>query len=91
MSSSNQRIALITGSNRGIGREAAKQLALALRGFHVVIAARDEAKGQQAAKDLEMGGGKATFLPIDVSKSESIRSAASHFGAIADRSAPDAH
>ena len=89
MSSSNQRIALITGSNRGIGREAAKQLAL--RGFHVVIAARDEAKGQQAAKDLEMGGGKATFLPIDVSKSESIRSAASHFGAIADRSAPDAH
>ena len=75
MFSNNQRIALITGSNRGIGREAAKQLAL--RGLHVVIAARDEAKGQQAAKDLEMGGGKATFLPIDVSKSESIRSAAS--------------
>jgi len=82
MSSNNQRIALIIGANRGIGREAAKQLAL--RGFHVVIAARDQAKGQQAAKDLEMGRGKATFLPVDVSKSESICSAASHFGAIAD-------
>ncbi len=33
-----QRIALITGSNRGIGLETAQQLAK--RGFHIVIAAQ---------------------------------------------------
>jgi len=33
-----KRIALITGSNRGIGFEAAKQLGR--RGLHIVVAAR---------------------------------------------------
>ena len=52
MTSNNpNRIALITGSNRGIGLETVQQLAK--RGFHVVIAARDEASGQQAAKAVE--------------------------------------
>jgi len=40
---STQRIALITGANRGIGLETAKQLAG--RGFHVIIAARNEEGG----------------------------------------------
>jgi len=78
-----ERIALVTGSNRGIGLEAARQLAR--RGFHAVIASRDEAKGRQAAEGIRAGGDKATFLPLDVGSSESIRTAARRFEQIADR------
>lgn len=78
-----QRIVLITGANRGIGLETARQLAR--RGFHVVIGARDEGKARQAAEGIETEGGKAAFLPLDVSRSDSIRQAASRFAAIADR------
>jgi NAD(P)-dependent dehydrogenase (short-subunit alcohol dehydrogenase family) len=77
-----QRIVLITGSNRGIGLETARQLAR--RGFHVVIAARDEGRGRQAAEGIQAGGGKATFLSLDVSSSDSIRNAVRQFAAIAD-------
>src|SRR5213075_1596489 len=84
MSSRNaERIVLVTGSNRGIGLEAARQLAR--RGFHAVIASRDEGKGRPAAEGVQGSGGKATFLPLDVSSSESIRTAARPFDAIADR------
>jgi len=78
-----ERVALVTGSNRGIGLETARQLAR--RGFHAVIASRDEAKGRAAAEGIQAGGGKATFLPLDVSRPESIRTAALRFGAVADR------
>ncbi len=64
-----QRIALITGANRGIGFETARQLAR--RGFHVVIAGRDERKGRQAAEAIRVGSRKATFLSLDVSSSDS--------------------
>src|SRR4051812_25586489 len=76
-----QRIVLITGSNRGIGLETARQLAR--RGFHVVIAARDERTGQQATEAIQARGGKAAFLSLDVSSSQSIRNAASQFAAVA--------
>jgi NAD(P)-dependent dehydrogenase (short-subunit alcohol dehydrogenase family) len=77
------RTALVTGANRGIGLETASQLAL--RGFHVVIAARDEASGGQAAKGIQASGGCATFLLLDVSDSHSIREAADRFASISDR------
>jgi NAD(P)-dependent dehydrogenase (short-subunit alcohol dehydrogenase family) len=77
-----QRIVLITGSNRGIGLETARQLAR--RGFYVVIAARDEETGQQVTKTIQARGGKAAFLYMDVSNSENIRNAASQFAAITD-------
>jgi NAD(P)-dependent dehydrogenase (short-subunit alcohol dehydrogenase family) len=77
-----QRIALITGSNRGIGLETARQLAR--RGFHIVMAARDEGKGPQAAEGIRAQGGKATFLSLDVSNSDSIGNAAGQFAKIAD-------
>src|SRR5947209_8570882 len=78
-----QRVVLITGANRGIGLETARQLAR--RGLHVVIAARDEAGGRQAAGAVNAAGGKATFLPLDVSSSDGIRAAAGAFGRAADR------
>jgi NAD(P)-dependent dehydrogenase (short-subunit alcohol dehydrogenase family) len=68
---------LVTGANKGIGREVARQLVG--RGFHVFIGARNAKAGRGAAKDLANGGGKATFLEIDVSDDESVRSAAREF------------
>src|SRR5947209_2771281 len=78
-----ERIALVTGSNRGIGLEAARQLAR--RGFHAVVASRDEEKGRRAAEGIQRDGGKVTFLPLDVNNSESIRTAVRRFETIADR------
>jgi NAD(P)-dependent dehydrogenase (short-subunit alcohol dehydrogenase family) len=48
--SSDPRVALVTGGNRGIGREVARQLAKA--GLTVVIGARDVAAGERAAKEI---------------------------------------
>ena len=76
-----QRVVLITGANRGIGLEMGRQLAR--RKYHVVIASRDEGKGQQAAEEIEEDG-KVSVLPLDVSSSESIRAAAGRFVEIAD-------
>jgi NAD(P)-dependent dehydrogenase (short-subunit alcohol dehydrogenase family) len=77
-----QWIVLITGANRGIGLETARQLAR--RGFHVVIAAREEAKGRHAADSIQAEGGKATALRLDVSSSESIHESARQIAGIAD-------
>jgi NAD(P)-dependent dehydrogenase (short-subunit alcohol dehydrogenase family) len=76
-----QRIVLITGANRGIGLETARQLAR--RDFHVVIAARDEGAGREAVQAISAAGGKATFLPLDVSSSDSVRAAAGAFSTVA--------
>ena len=70
---------LITGANRGIGFETARQLAT--RGFHVVIGARSEQHGQKALRDLEALG-KVSLLAVDVSDSKSIATAASKFASI---------
>jgi len=83
MPENTQRVALITGANRGIGLETAQQLVR--RGFHVVLTARDEASGAHAARSIDAGDGSVAFLAIDVSSSESIRQAASRFQGIADR------
>jgi NAD(P)-dependent dehydrogenase (short-subunit alcohol dehydrogenase family) len=76
--STEQKIALITGANKGIGFEIARQLAE--RDAHVIIAARNEAAGKNAAQKLSQGGKSASFLPMDVSDTKSIVSAASDFG-----------
>src|SRR3954452_4129990 len=78
-----ERVALITGANRGIGLEAARQLAR--RGFHVIIASREEEKGRQAVEGIRSVGGEASSLPLDVSSSVSIRAAVPLFEGIADR------
>jgi NAD(P)-dependent dehydrogenase (short-subunit alcohol dehydrogenase family) len=67
---------LITGANRGIGFETARQLAQ--RGFHVIIGARSEKQGEKARRELERVG-KVSLLAIDVSDSKSISVAADAF------------
>src|SRR4051812_25853881 len=68
------RIALITGANKGIGLEIARQLAQA--GVAVIIGARDPGRGSAAAAQLTSAGLKATFVPLDLNDLASIAAAA---------------
>jgi NAD(P)-dependent dehydrogenase (short-subunit alcohol dehydrogenase family) len=49
-----QRIALVTGANKGIGRHIARQLAQA--GLLVFVGSRDHARGQDASTSLREKG-----------------------------------
>jgi NAD(P)-dependent dehydrogenase (short-subunit alcohol dehydrogenase family) len=64
------RLALVTGASRGIGRAVA--LALAQNGAHVVIAARTIGALEELDDEIRKGGGKATLLQIDLSKGDKI-------------------
>lgn len=77
------RTALITGANKGIGFETARQLAQ--RGWRVVIGARNKDAGAKAAANVAKDGGSVSALEIDVSDSESIKRAAADFGRQFDR------
>jgi NAD(P)-dependent dehydrogenase (short-subunit alcohol dehydrogenase family) len=59
------KVVLVTGATSGIGAAAAR--AFAGRGAHVVIAGRDEVRGQKVACDCAGHGGKALFFQADVS------------------------
>jgi len=63
------RTALVTGATSGIGRAAA--LALAGLGARVLVAGRDEGRGEQVVKDIGAEGGTAVFLPADLRDAES--------------------
>lgn len=61
------RVALVTGANRGLGFEVARQLAA--RGYSVLLGTRDLAKGRQATKQIV---GDAVAVPLDVTAPQQI-------------------
>jgi NAD(P)-dependent dehydrogenase (short-subunit alcohol dehydrogenase family) len=63
------RTFVVTGANSGIGLEAAR--ALVGRGAHVVLAVRDTAKGERAAKCLA-GPGSTSVIALDLSDLDQI-------------------
>ncbi len=65
------RIALVTGANRGIGFEICRELARL--GVRVILTARDEREGLQAAGRLQGEGRDVQFHQLDVTDEESIR------------------
>jgi NAD(P)-dependent dehydrogenase (short-subunit alcohol dehydrogenase family) len=67
----NNSIALVTGANKGIGREIARQLAAA--GHTVYVGSRDAGRGKDAVTDI---GGDARLLVLDVTDANSIATAA---------------
>ena len=70
------RVAVVTGGNRGIGRAIA--LALASGGFAVAVTARDIAALTDTVAAIEAGGGTALALPCDVRDEESVAAMARH-------------
>jgi NAD(P)-dependent dehydrogenase (short-subunit alcohol dehydrogenase family) len=73
------KLAVITGSNSGIGYEAA--LALAGKGAHVILAVRSAEKGQAAATAIRRAhpGAQAEAMALDLSSLASVRQFAETF------------
>jgi 3-oxoacyl-[acyl-carrier protein] reductase len=67
------RVALVTGASQGIGRACA--LALAEGGAVVALAARNEEKLAEVAKEIEAKGGQAAAFRMDVSNEDEVKSA----------------
>ena len=65
---------LITGANKGIGLEMARQLAMA--GHQVILTARSETRGKAAQEQLKQQGHTVGFLIMDVTSREQIVMAA---------------
>jgi NAD(P)-dependent dehydrogenase (short-subunit alcohol dehydrogenase family) len=69
-----QKVAMITGANKGIGRAAAEQLAAL--GMTVLIGARDLRRGEEAAAALRAAGGDAHAVTLDVTDPTTIQETA---------------
>ena len=67
------KIALVTGANKGIGFETAKQLAQ--QNIKVLLGARNETAGKNAATQLQEQSLDVSFLKLDVSNPEDIQAA----------------
>src|SRR5262245_63163614 len=78
------RVIIITGAGRGLGRAYAERLAS--EGARVVVAELDEKLGAETARRLEMTGAQALFVPTDISSLESTealtKAALNHWGRI---------
>lgn len=64
-------VAIITGAARGIGKEAA--LLFAREGARVAVADFDAEAGLQTAEEINKGGGKAVFVPVNVAEGGSVK------------------
>jgi NAD(P)-dependent dehydrogenase (short-subunit alcohol dehydrogenase family) len=73
------KMALVTGANKGIGFEICLQLAEA--DYKVILTARNEKKGVEAAEKLKSIGLHVFFHPLDVTNPESISKLAHYVSA----------
>ena len=64
-----ERVAIVTGANRGIGLEVTRQLADL--GYTVVLGSRDLGEGEAAAKKLKVGD-RVLARPLDVTEQSTI-------------------
>jgi NAD(P)-dependent dehydrogenase (short-subunit alcohol dehydrogenase family) len=78
----NQKTALVTGANKGIGFEVTRELARL--GLRVFLGARNAEAGREAAAKLRSAG-DVVFLEIDISNEKSVRAAAAELGRESER------
>jgi len=76
------KTALVTGANKGIGYEVARQLAE--KGFQVFVGARNRDAGRKATDEIAKKSGNATFLEIDIADEASVTAAACELAKAAD-------
>jgi len=69
-SSSKNKVALVTGADRGIGFEICRQLAES--GFSVILGSPDPAKGKTAAQRLKATGANVVYQPLDLLNNNDI-------------------
>src|SRR2546422_7097718 len=69
----NNRVAIVTGASKGIGREIS--IELACRGAKVVVCARDSAALHALVRQIVSDGGHAIAVPVDVRDVESVQRA----------------
>jgi NAD(P)-dependent dehydrogenase (short-subunit alcohol dehydrogenase family) len=75
-----QKIAFITGGNRGLGYQTALDLGLDKKaGIHVVIGSRDEAQGEQAVSKLRAAGVDTDVFKFDVTSAADHQAAYNYF------------
>ncbi|MFI0353855.1 SDR family NAD(P)-dependent oxidoreductase [Actinomadura sp. 9N407] len=74
-----QKVALVTGANKGIGKAVCRQLADL--GMVVLATARDADRGRAAVADLVAGGGDVRFVRLDVTAEDTVRAVAEHVAA----------
>jgi NAD(P)-dependent dehydrogenase (short-subunit alcohol dehydrogenase family) len=67
-----RRVALVTGANRGLGLETCRQLGRL--GYRVILTARDERVGEEAAAGLRGEGLDVRFRHLDVTDHDEVRS-----------------
>ncbi len=65
------RVAIVTGASQGIGRAIA--LKLAHSGASVALAARNQAKLEELASEIQTAGGKATAFVLDVGNEDQVK------------------
>ena len=65
------KVAIITGGNAGVGKEIAKLFAS--EGAKVVISARRQQVLEEAAKEIEAAGGTVLCVPTDISKVDDVK------------------
>lgn len=65
---------LITGANKGIGYETARQLGA--QGYFIFLGARNEENGKKAVQQLQQEGIEATYIAIDLTAPDTITAAA---------------
>lgn len=68
------QIVLVTGANKGIGKEIARQLGK--QGHTVIVGARNEAAGAEAVAELVAAGVTAVAVRLDVTRQADIEAAA---------------
>ena len=68
------KVVVVTGASAGVGRSTAR--AFAAQGAHVGLLARGEAGLTAARLEVEMAGGRALALPVDVARADQIELAA---------------
>jgi NAD(P)-dependent dehydrogenase (short-subunit alcohol dehydrogenase family) len=73
---SKKSIALITGANKGIGFETARQLGQ--QGIYIIVGTRDTTRGEEAVQKLTALDIEATFVELDVTDETSVSRAAQH-------------